>query len=64
VIQLLIIAIAGGLWAAMWSFSGRIWPVKHGPDQTESGLAFAGGPSRKGADELHGRRTPMEGEQT
>jgi hypothetical protein len=31
-VQLLIVVIAGGIWAAMWSFSGRIWPVKDDPD--------------------------------
>jgi len=33
VIQLLIVAISGGVWAAMWSLSGRIWRVKDGPDE-------------------------------
>jgi hypothetical protein len=36
VIQLLIVAIAGGLWAAMWSLSGRIWPVKDSSDVPDS----------------------------
>jgi len=39
VIQLLIIAIAGVLWAAMWSLSGRIWRVKDDSDVPDSSRA-------------------------
>jgi len=34
-IQLLIVAIAGSLWAAMWSLSDRIWPVKDDPNESD-----------------------------
>jgi hypothetical protein len=42
VIQLVIVGVVGCLWAAMWSFSGRVWPVsiEERPGFTEDGGAL------------------------